>query len=526
MILGNIIRVKETITLTNQIVCSDSLEFMKEQADYSTDIIYADVPYGLGSEVIIRPDGKPDYEKSADFMNKWDMPTGDYWEKWFKEAFRTLKYGGYCIMFGMDRQCLIPKYYANLAGFSERQSCYWYFISNFPKSSDLSKNIDKHFGAERNVVNIKKHAKNDFSNNLYAQDEANKNNEKVFGYGDENITIPSTPLAKKYDGYKYSISPLKQTNETILIFQKPYKSGSCLHDTLAMENGDKECCCGALDIDGGRVPIVGERNPTGSAKRVFKSNQYTDEKIYGDNTETSPSGRYHAQTFIDSQSAVVLDEQSGVKKPSGSVKGTEPSKTGTENCYGLYDRVSFNAHQDIGGVSKILHKCDFEAGEHDLYFYCIKVNKSERNAGLDGFDENIPMYEQYHRKNAQTTKGIETPYAGAGRGGGDLRNNHPTLKPISLNTRILKLFKTPNPQRILFPFAGAGSEIIGGIKAGFTDWQGCEISQDYIDIANARIKYWIEQNDLQGSLFNLNDDDMKPIEQESSQDDLFKEDEC
>lgn len=71
-----------------------------------------------------------------------------------------------------------------------------------------------------------------------------------------------------------------------------------------------------------------------------------------------------------------------------------------------------------------------------------------------------------------------------------MKNNHVALKPISLNRKILKLFKTPNSQRICYPFAGAGSEIIGGILAGFIDWTACEISQDYINIAEARIMYW------------------------------------
>ena len=59
-------------------------------------------------------------------------------------------------MFGMDRQLLLFKYYANLAGFEEQQSLYWYFISNFPKATDLSKMIDKNAGAEREVKNSKK----------------------------------------------------------------------------------------------------------------------------------------------------------------------------------------------------------------------------------------------------------------------------------------------------------------------------------------------------------------------------------
>ena len=45
----------------------------------------------------------------------------------------------------------------------------------------------------------------------------------------------------------------------------------------------------------------------------------------------------------------------------------------------------------------------------------------------------------------------------------------------------------------MFPFAGSGSEVIGGIKAGFTDWIACESSEEYIQIAEARIKYWNEK---------------------------------
>ena len=44
------------------IECKDSLEFLKEQDEYSANIIYSDPPYALGSEVIIRPDGKVDYK--------------------------------------------------------------------------------------------------------------------------------------------------------------------------------------------------------------------------------------------------------------------------------------------------------------------------------------------------------------------------------------------------------------------------------------------------------------------------------
>ena len=71
-----------------------------------------------------------------------------------------------------------------------------------------------------------------------------------------------------------------------------------------------------------------------------------------------------------------------------------------------------------------------------------------------------------------------------------VKNNHPTLKPISLSYRILTLFKTPNPQKIVYPFAGVQSEVIGGYKAGFTDFLGCELNAEYVGIGNARFEHW------------------------------------
>ena len=241
-------------------------------------------------------------------------------------------------------------------------------------------------------------------------------------------------LSEKYKGFRYSISPLKQTNETIMVFQKPYKTGSCLHDTLAYENGDKTCCCGALDIDGGRC---GTEKVAGGGM-LGKNGVYG--KLERDNeTMTENIGRYPAQAFVSPEVGEVLGE-----------------------------------------TIKILHKCPYEEGEMDLYYYCPKVSKQERNGGLDDkpdriFESDVPVPERAERPFNPT------------------KNPHPTMKPISLNERILKLFKTPNPQKILYPFAGSGSEVIGGIRAGFTDWEWCELNPEYIEIAEARIKHWSQK---------------------------------
>jgi DNA modification methylase len=524
-----------------------------------------------------------DYHKASDFMSKWEMPTGDYWDKWFKEAHRVLKNGGWLIMFGIDRQLLLFKYYALLAGFEEQQSLYWYFISNFPKATDLSKMLDKNAGMQNNSLEAlkiklkelyKKSNKplkqineecgfnatgylsigNDsWGLNIPRKDKweiikkvinANPNDEltkqidyiieeaereivgkgnagflesnKTFdinneGYGNYNITTPSTDLAKKYDGYKYSISPLKQTNETIMIFKKPSKTGSVLHDTLAFENGDTTINVSALDIDGNRVGYnMADTNPATNPKYRALNGYKIPEKgqtsnassnFTSSNNDINLDGRYPAQTFIDNQLAEIIDEQSGFSKGASTV-----NKYGSPSGSGIYasnntdekpsENIKLDGYDDIGGASKILHKCNYEQDDVTLYHYEPKVSGSERNAGLGGFE----------KKRVATLSGADNdgflddvserfrtaPSA----------NNHPTLKPIDLNYRILKLFKLPTDQKICYPFAGSGSEIIGGIKAGFENWVGCEINAEYVAIANARINYWKETMWEQQSLFD------------------------
>ena len=61
--------------IQNKVITSDSLEYLKLFKDYQADILFCDPPYALGSEVIIRQDGKVDYKKASDFMNKWEMTT-------------------------------------------------------------------------------------------------------------------------------------------------------------------------------------------------------------------------------------------------------------------------------------------------------------------------------------------------------------------------------------------------------------------------------------------------------------------
>jgi gas vesicle protein len=261
------------------------------------------------------------------------------------------------------------------------------------------------------------------------------------------------------------------------------------YETTQLDNGKwtlpeeiKKClrsCCGALNIDGNRVPtnedLARINKDDNGMFGVGNNNNNKAQQMKEQGLEYG--GRYPAQTFINSEIAQVLDKQSGNIKSNN--KNMVEQIDSNESTFGSSSKRNVTRYSDTNGCSKILHKCDYEEGECDLYFYNPKVSKNERNAGCDGDEQ---QYSHDGRK-----KETETPYQ---RNKSVAINHHPTLKPIKLNKNILALFKTPNEQRIVYPFAGSGSEIIGGIKAGFNNWCGCEISQDYIDIALARIEYW------------------------------------
>jgi len=468
---------------------ANCLDVLKETAANSQDLIFCDPPYALGSDVIIRKDGKPDYRKAVDFMSKWQQPDGYFWEQWFNEAFRVLKYGGRVVMFGMDRQLMLNKYYACFAGFAEQQSLYWFFISSFPKASDLGKMLDKNAGAKREVVGFTnrhttKHKENGTSIVL-ARNGVCEETGKTFE------TTPATTLAQKYNGMKYSIAPLKQTNETILVFQKPYKTGSCLHDTLAYENGDDTCMCGAVDVEGNRCGFESENDKALSTSIRLNSNTYKDRSTISFkqnflNERGHENGRYPAQTYCDDEAAKVLDRQSGNCGGHGvKTKKIYDAKAGT-NTYGVQDRQVFS-HNDTGGCSRILHRCNYDLNDYDIYMYCPKVSNKERNEGCEVLEE----------KRRATL-------AGADNDGvlddvserfrtSPAKNHHPTVKPIALLKKIIQLFKTPNPLHVLDPFMGSGSMGIACIELGVS-YTGVELDTEYYTIAQTRLSHHNTKN--------------------------------
>ena len=76
-----------------------------------------------------------------------------------------------------------------------------------------------------------------------------------------------------------------------------------------------------------------------------------------------------------------------------------------------------------------------------------------------------------------------------------VRSNHPTHKPIRLAEYLARLLLPPvldTPRRLLVPFAGSGSEMIGALLAGWDVVTGIEREAEYAELARARVGWWAQ----------------------------------
>ena len=120
------------------------------------------------------------------------------------------------------------------------------------------------------------------------------------------------------------------------------------------------------------------------------------------------------------------------------------------------------------------------------FFYCAKVSKAERDAGLEG---NTKKYSHDGRD-----KPIENAYQ---RNDSLAKNNHPTVKPLALTKYLARLILPPiENSRLLVPFAGSGSEVIGALQAGWDEVVGVEKEKEYCEISETRINHWTKQDKL------------------------------
>jgi DNA modification methylase len=200
---------------------------------------------------------------------------------------------------------------------------------------------------------------------------------------------------------------------------------------------------GGLNIDGSRVGTpVDTRRPVG--KSLIGTFQLASETPGRDDV-----GRFPANLIHDGSDEVV-----------GLFPYSKSPKTYTRASDVVDSNINWNPKKS--GTEQIGIG---DSGSAARFFYTAKASKSERNAGLEG------------------------------------TNFHCTVKPLALTKYLANLIKPPTGGRLLVPFSGSGSEMIGALQAGWEYVEGVELTEEYIPIAEARIEYWTRKEKVvQGAL--------------------------
>jgi DNA modification methylase len=294
-----------------------------------------------------------------------------------------------------------------------------------------------------------------------------------------DITAPATPAAALWEGQGTALKPAW---EPVLLVRKPSRLTNAQN---ALEHG-----CGGLNIEGCRVgsDTISVHNAPAGTLAGGEPGRGSDTSEYREH-----AGRWPANLILDEAAADMLDEQSG-ERPGGNYPATRGAAVATDFAGGQATEGGARKMGDKGGASRFFQQCtpDDQAAEPPgledacRFKYTAKVNTKERNAGCDGL------------------AALFAPTRGNGIGGKEhdpetatpKRNGHPTLKPISLTTYLAKLLLPPTrtdgqPRRILVPFSGSGSEMIGALQAGWDEAVGIEQSDEYAAIAEARLAHWV-----------------------------------
>lgn len=288
-----------TENLTMRLLHGDALERLKELPDNSIDSVVTDPPYGLSKEPNIEEvltkwiSGESYDHGHGGFMGKsWDsfVPHPELW----KEVHRVLKPGGHALVFAGTRTQDLMTIALRLAGFEVRDVIEWLYFNGFPKSHDISKAFDKREGAKREIIGTYKRPDG-------SSPRTNSIRPAIWGNADSNdpnITSPTTPLAKQWDGWGTALKP---AHEPIIMVRKPI-------DSTVVDNVERYGV-GGINIDECRVPFGEDEDLEKLAQRTggigstkFANSVLTSEAKRGAYTPKE-SGRFPANciTLDDNQ---------------------------------------------------------------------------------------------------------------------------------------------------------------------------------------------------------------------------------
>lgn len=380
----------------------------------------------------------PPYELG--FMGKaWDASGIAYDLRVWREALRVLKPGGHLLAFSGSRTYHRMAVAIEDAGFEIRDQIMWLYGSGFPKSHDAAKAIDREAGllAPEGASMLPGGAS---GMSLYP----------TIKPSEYQRPDPVSDAAKQWLGWGTALKP---AHEPIVMARKPL-AGTVAANLLLHGTG-------AININSCRVDA-------GDLDELQKNWNRTQSESQGiaskglkaiDLSDRAPSGRWPANVIHDGSEEVV----SCFPDCKGQFAMTKHA-SGTAQIFNDFKRSEMS--KGGKGIS--------DSGSAARFFYSAKASRTDRDEGLE-------------HMTAQAAGGLQGRHDGS-LGSITMRANvHPTVKPTDLMRYLCRLV-TPPGGTVLDPFTGSGSTGKAAMLEGFR-FIGCELSEEYAAIAEARIRY-------------------------------------
>ncbi|WP_417737778.1 DNA methyltransferase [Rosistilla oblonga] len=244
-----------------------------------------------------------------------------------------------------------------------------------------------------------------------------------------NKTLPSSKQAADWAGYGTGLKPAW---EPIILAQKPRKGTFAKN---ALQHG-----CAGLDIDGCRIGTTGGTTRSHQAPYPRLPDGTEDRSQWGrsgHSVQAIDKGRWPANLLLDEVAAETLDRQSGITRSRKRLRRQTGSNVGNGRTMNPFkNRIEcIDGYDDEGGASR--------------FFYVSKAKKER----------------------------------------GD--NKHPTVKPLDLCEYLAQLILPPErstPRRLVVPYSGSGSEMIGALSAGWDQVTGIEMDEQWVKTSQRRLK--------------------------------------
>ncbi len=529
----------------------DALEVLRTLPDGYFDACLTDPPYGLGSreptveDMIAYLTKLRSLDTGGDFMGEaWELPPVEVWE----ETSRVLKPGAPAMVFSGTRTFDLVAIGLRAARFESRDSLCWLYSSGYPHSLDVSKAIDKEAGAERPVIGTR----------VLTGNAAVSTKDKGGTYGVNvgtapaktvNVTGPATEDAARYNGYGTTLKPAW---EPILFVRKPIE-GTVAQNVLTHGTG-------GLNLDGCRIGFANDADEAESKAKnqhADHDNGARDNNIFGamerPRTNYTASGRWPPNVCLSHTDRCMLTGTRQVDATSihGEITATRRSgvhsKAGGHQTIGNVNRVTgygdadgketvetwecppdcpvrmLDEHsgittsgamkREVGAydgqsVTSLLRGRSGPSNQHgdtggaSRFFYCSKASRAERELGCEGLPPAAKPTRKDDDENEQIVEVEPDETEEDEDDSAEVRNHHPTIKPILLTQWLATLLLPPprkdgSPRRILVLYSGSGSEMIGALRAGWDEIVGVQrvqndVERSYVEIAKARLQRWAE----------------------------------